>query len=96
MKTTYTPAPIDTSSILLPQGYLPLREIIAKHIHDTWSEERIREGWIYGPYRDDALRTHPCLVPYEELSESEKEFDRIAAEQTLKIITKLGFEITKK
>ena len=42
-----------------------------------------------------ALKTHPCLVPYEDLPEVEKAYDRDTAVGTLKLICKLGFKITK-
>ncbi|MBR5780829.1 MAG: Ryanodine receptor Ryr, partial [Bacteroidales bacterium] len=42
----------------------------------------------------DTLKTHPCLIPYEELPEVEKAYDRDTALGTLKLIKKLGFKIT--
>jgi hypothetical protein len=54
------------------------------------------EGWQYGPVRDDQLKTHPGLVPYDELSESEKDYDRQTSMETLRLITSLGFEISRK
>ena len=95
MKTTYTPTPVDTSSVTIPAEYYPLREMIAANVHDNWALTRILEGWTFGPRRNDALKEHPCLVPYEELPESGKEYDRKTAEETLKLIIKMGFKITK-
>ena len=46
--------------------------------------------------RDDEKKTHPCLVPYEELPEIEKDYDRNTAIGTLKLIQALGFDIVKK
>ncbi|MCR5162371.1 MAG: hypothetical protein K6C06_11425, partial [Lachnospiraceae bacterium] len=43
-----------------------------------------------------ALLTTPCLVPYDELPEREKDYDRMTAMETLKLIIKLGYEIKKK
>lgn len=91
----YNPKPIDTSAIKLPQDLLDLGEQIAKNVHDVWAAGRIKDGWTYGPVRDDASRQHPCLVPYEELSEEEKEYDRNTAQETLRLIVKLGFKISK-
>ena len=91
----YNPKPIDTSAIKLPQDLLDLGEQIAKNVHDVWAAGRIKDGWTYGPVRDDASRQHPCLVPYEELSEDEKEYDRNTAQETLRLIVKLGFKISK-
>ena len=45
--------------------------------------------------RDDVLKQHPCLVPYEELPEEEKVYDRNSSVETLKLIMKLGFKISK-
>ena len=90
---TYTPQPIDTSDVELPQELIDLGEQIAKNVHDVWSLGRINEGWTYGSERNDAEKKHPCLVPYEELPESEKDFDRNTSQETLRLIMKLGFEI---
>jgi ryanodine receptor 2 len=55
----------------------------------------MEQGWTYGPERNDQLKQHPCLVPYEQLPEEEKAYDRDTALGTLKLITKLGFKIMK-
>lgn len=89
----YIPQPIDTSDTQLPDPLLPLREAIARNVHEVWAQERIRQGWSYGPQRDDERRRHPCLVPYEDLSEEEKDYDRNTSVQTLRLILKLGFDI---
>jgi ryanodine receptor 2 len=91
---TYTPTPIPTGHIALPDDLLALRERLAEHTHDVWAAERIAQGWTYGPARDDAAKTHPCLVPYAELPEKEKEFDRKTALGTLKAIMALDYRIT--
>ncbi len=93
---TYTPHPIDTKDVLLPEDLMLLAEEIAKNVHEVWSSGRIKDGWTYGPERNDAIMTHPCLVPYEELSDTEKEYDRNTSQETLKLILKLGFKIEKK
>lgn len=95
MKTDYTPQPLDTSDVVLPEELNALVEQIAKNVHEVWAQGRLSEGWKYGPERNDALREHPCLVPYEELPEVEKEYDRNTAFGTLRLITKFGFKITK-
>lgn len=68
---------------------------LQKNVHEVWAAGRLAEGWKYGPERNDALRTHPGLVPYEELSETEKDYDRRTAMGTLKLIQKIGFGIKK-
>lgn len=97
MKTkTYTPRPLDTSDIQLPEELNPLLEEVAKNVHEIWAQERMNQGWTYGEKRDDALKHHPCLVPYEDLSEEEKMYDRNTSIETLKLILKLGFKIDEK
>lgn len=91
----YQPSPIDTSAIELPKDLLELTEKIAENVHENWSLGRIADGWIYGQTRDDAKKTTPCLVPYSELTEKEKEYDRNTALETLKLIVALGYKIEK-
>lgn len=96
MKKNYVPRPVDTNDVVLPVELDELVENIAKNVHEVWAQSRMKEGWIYGEERNDVLKTHPCLIPYEELPEEEKAYDRDTAFGTLKLITKLGFKITKK
>lgn len=91
----YTPQPIDTTAIKLPKELEPLVEQMAKNVHEVWAAGRIAQGWTYGEERDDAHKKHPCLVPYEELPESEKEYDHQTAIGTLKFILAQGFSINK-
>ena len=91
----YQPKPIDTSDIRIPEELLPLVEKIAKNVHEVWALARLQEGWVYGEKRDDEKKITPCLVPYEELPEIEKEYDRRTAMATNKLAIKLGFKIEK-
>jgi ryanodine receptor 2 len=95
MKEKYVPQPMDTEDIRLPEELNTLIEQMAKNVHEVWAKSRIDEGWVYGPERSDELKQHPCLVPYEELPEIEKEYDRNTAIGTLKLVSKLGFKISK-
>ena len=95
MKPTYNPKPAQTDDIVLSEELNGLVEAMAKNVHDVWAESRISQGWTWGPERNDTLKHHPCLVPYEELPEVEKAYDRDTAVGTLKLICKLGFKITK-
>ena len=94
MKKTYVPQPIDTSDVMLPEELDVLIEQMAKNVHDVWAKSRMEQGWTYGDSRNDALKHHPCLVPYDELPEVEKAYDRDTALGTLKLIIKLGFRIS--
>ena len=91
----YKPAPVDTSDVKLPAQLLALTEQIAENVPENWAASRIAEGWCYGPCRDDEKKLTPCLVPYCELPEVEKDYDRHTALETLKTIIKLGYRIEK-
>ena len=93
--TFYQPKPIDTSDVILPKELKDLTEKLAENTHDIWAVGRINEGWTYGVQRDDLLKKHPCMVPYSELPESEKEYDRNTSIEAIKLIIKLGYHITK-
>lgn len=95
MATAYTPRPIDTSGIALPESVHDLVERLAESTHDNWADQRLRDGWRYGPTRDDTRKEHPCLVPYADLPDSEKEYDRRTATETLKAVLALGFRIDR-
>jgi adenylate cyclase len=79
--------------VVLSTSVQGLMERLAENAHDVWAAQRIGQGWTYGPNRDDANKKHPCLVPYADLPENEKEYDRKAAGETLKAILKLGYVI---
>ena len=91
----YTPQPIGTKDVMLPKELEPLVEQMAHNVHEVWAQGRVKQGWTYGKERNDALKTHPCLVPYDELPESEKEYDRQTSLETLKFIIKAGYKIEK-
>jgi len=95
-KPIYKPQPIDTSDIVLNDEITALVEELAKNVHEVWAQNRLSQGWTFGPERDDNLKTHPSLIPYEELSEQEKQYDRDTATETLKFILKQGFSITRR
>ena len=92
---TYTPKPVDTSHIQLSDELLQLTELMARNVHEVWSEGRIADGWTWGPKRDDFRKENPCLVPYEDLSESERAYDRKTSIETLRLIISLGYKIEK-
>ena len=94
-KLDYIPEPMDLSLVDLPESLIQLSERIAENVHEVWAKARIDEGWTYGEKRDDIHKKHPCLVPYDELPEEEKEYDRNTAMNTIKMVKKLGFRIEK-
>jgi ryanodine receptor 2 len=89
----YEPRPIDTSKVELSEPLLQLTEQLAENAHDNWAKRRLSEGWSWGSRRDDEAKKHPDLVPYDELSDSEKHYDRDTAMETLKAIIALGYRI---
>lgn len=91
----YVPQPMDTTDVQLPEELNVLVEEMAKNVHEVWAQSRIEQGWSYGSERNDELKHHPCLIPYDQLPEVEKAYDRDTALSTLKLITKLGFKISK-
>jgi RyR domain len=91
----YRPKPIDTDKVVLPEDLESLTERLAENAHDHWALQRMSEGWRWGETRNDQARTHPNLVPYGELSDSEKEYDRKTAMETLKAILKLGYRVER-
>lgn len=94
-KNNYRPAPMDTRDIRLTPELESLVEYMSRNVHEVWAATRMAQGWTYGVKRDDAEKKHPCLVPYDELSEDEKTFDRNTSVETVKLILKLGFKISK-
>lgn len=91
----YTPSPADTSGVVLPEGLETLVESLAENVHEVWAKSRMDQGWSYGPERNDALKQHPGLVPYADLPEAEKDYDRNTALGTLKLIVGLGYRIER-
>lgn len=92
----YEPQPVNLSEIQLTEELSELQEAIAENAHDVWAAARIREGWSYGTKRDDANKKHPDLIPYSALPDSEKDYDRLMALDTIKLVKKLGFDIVKR
>jgi len=89
----YNPQPIDVSNVRLDDDLVELTETIAQDVHDIWAVKRIKEGWSYGSVRDDSKKQHPDLIPYSDLPESEKDYDRDMATHAIKVIKRLGYRI---
>lgn len=92
---TYQPKALDTTKIQVEESLKDLIELLARNNHDNWAKQRIDEGWTAGSRRDDEKKEHPCLVPYEDLPETEKNYDRVSAIETIKAILSLGYSIHK-
>ena len=94
-KSSYIPQPIDTHEVDLSDELWEISEKLAKHVHEVWAKRRIEQGWIRGPIRDEIKKQTPCLIPYEELSEEEKDYDRYTSQETLRLLIKLGYHIVR-
>lgn len=90
------PKPINTDDVVLDKEMLDLTEKLAENVHEVWALNRMEQGWTYGPKRDDSLKQHPCLVPYDQLPEVEKQYDRDTLLESIKVLKKLGYTIKKK
>ena len=91
----YNPQPIDVRDFPLDSDIKELIEAIAENSHDIWARQRMDEDWKYGPERDDKNKLHPDLVPYSDLPEKEKDYDRNTARGILQLIQRLGYKIVK-
>ncbi len=89
----FHPQPINTSNVELPEAVDALTELLARNAHEVWAQSRLLDGWRWGPQRNDERKEHPCLIPYEKLPESEKDYDRAIAIETIKTIVALGFRL---
>ncbi|MCE4566923.1 Ryanodine receptor Ryr [Maribellus sp. CM-23] len=79
----------------IPVSLQKLIEELAENVHETWMEARIKEGWVWGEKRNEDKKTHPCIIPYEQLPEFEKDYDRKTAIETIKFIINAGYQINK-
>lgn len=91
----YEPQPINVDDIELSPELIELGEAIAENAHEIWAKNRKEEGWSWGPKRNDQAKEHPDMIPYSDLSEQEKDYDRIMAMNTLKLVQKIGYKIIK-
>ena len=87
----YEPHPINVDSIPLDEDLEELIEAIAENAHDIWAEKMMKDGWTYGKERDELKKQDPCILPYTALPDDEKEYDRLMAYNTIKLVKKLGF-----
>lgn len=92
----YDPKLIDTSDVLLQDELLALTEKIAENVHNVWAIGRISEGWTYGEVKDTSKQKTPLLIPYSDLPDCKKEYDRNTTLETLKLIVKMGYMISQK
>ncbi len=70
-------------------------ELLAEAAHKVWMEGKIRDGWEFGTKTDKKAKIHSCLVPYDQLSETDKESDRDFVKGIPQILELAGFKIVK-
>ena len=92
----YEQSPIALDDVPRDDDLTELQAAIAETAHEIWAQNRTSQGWTYGPERNDPQKQTPDMVPYCNLPESEKLYDREMAMQTLKLVKKLGFEIKRR
>jgi hypothetical protein len=70
-------------------------EVMSRLEHDRWWRERAREGWTLAPEKDVARKRTPYLVPYEDLPEPIKEYDRNAVRAIPELLEGVGFAVAR-
>jgi len=70
-------------------------ERLAIREHERWMAEKQRTGWRHGAVKDANAKMHPCLVPYAELPEPEKEKDRNTVRAIPKFLAAIGYRIRR-
>src|SRR5438445_3269136 len=91
----YQPQPIALDGVEVEDCLCDLVEALARNAHDVWALQRLADGWAFGAERCDRNKTHPCLVEYDELPESEKAYDRNLVSSTVRAIIALGYTLSK-
>jgi len=69
-------------------------DMLARREHVRWVDHKLSRGWALGP-RDDARKTHPCLVPYDDLPEAERQKDIDAVLEVPRLLQLAGFRIVR-
>src|SRR4030042_6296437 len=68
-------------------------ELLAQMEHERWVEEKLSDGWRYSPTKDLEKKTIPYLVPWDDLSEADKDKDRNQVRNLPAFLAKARFEI---
>lgn len=92
----YIPNPINVDDVVLPKDIAALTEYIAENTHEEWAKQRLKEGWTFASKTNKKRKQSFDLVPYCELLDKEKEYDRKMAMNTLKVLCKYGYVVERK
>jgi hypothetical protein len=91
-----------TIAPLMDWGAEPLQfsedeiEVMARLEHERWCADQVRHGWKFAPGKKDIQnRTHPDLLPWENLPEPEKEKNRIPSRELPALLTRVGFSVVR-
>ncbi|VDO07677.1 unnamed protein product [Rodentolepis nana] len=90
---SFRPMPLVTSTIKLPAALSILVDQFAKHCHDTWAQELVDQGYVYGMTLDETRRTHPNIRPYHSLSQRDQMRYIQPVTETLRAMLALGWTI---
>lgn len=95
MDKNYTPNPMDTTQVKLPDELNELVDYLACNAHEVWAKGRIASGVTYGESTDDTEKKNCFLKPYDCLTPAEKLTDINSVEETVKFIINSGYKIEK-
>jgi hypothetical protein len=45
--------------------------------HNAWMQDKVKDGWVLGEVKDAEKKTHPCIVPFEQLPEFQQKKDAL-------------------
>jgi len=60
--------------------------------HDNWTRAKLADGWTYGPIKDAVAKTHPCLVPFEDLPPVQQAKNAIFRATVLSVVRQETYE----
>lgn len=83
-------------NLLTDNSFSEVLENISQNVHNQWMTRRLADGWKSGSERNDEKKEHPSLIPYEELSDEEKEYDRHTAKTVINYLLNNGYDIIKR
>jgi hypothetical protein len=59
------------------QHALKYPDATPEDMHSNWMADKIADGWVYGEVKDAVAKTHPCMVPYDQLPEFQRKKDAL-------------------
>jgi hypothetical protein len=85
----WQPTPLNLDGVRLSQDVLAISERLAENSHDVWAIGKFKQF-------EGTSNTHPDLIPYDSMTDAQKEYDRKASTDTLKFLTLCGYNFVKK